>query len=145
MTTSRRRPRRREILVAAARVLVGREAADMAEVAAAAGIARGTLYRYFPTRESLLRALEAAVNEAATQRLAEANLDQVPVEEALLAIVGALCADRKCCRNGIRGHQLTASKVMWLSLSRDHYRRPCCILIFSDRPCPGAPGRPGRR
>jgi TetR/AcrR family transcriptional repressor of mexCD-oprJ operon len=92
VTTDRRDMRRREILVAAARVLAGREAAGMAEVAAAAGIARGTLYRYFPTRESLLRALEAAANEEAGRRLEEANLDQVPVEEALARATRALVA-----------------------------------------------------
>jgi TetR/AcrR family transcriptional regulator, mexCD-oprJ operon repressor len=64
----------------------------MAEVAAAAGIARGTLYRYFPTREALLQALEAAANEEAGRRLAEANLDQVPVEEALARAARALVA-----------------------------------------------------
>jgi TetR/AcrR family transcriptional repressor of mexCD-oprJ operon len=84
--------RREEILAAAAGVLAARDAAGMAEVAAAAGIARGTLYRYFPTRESLLRALEAAANEEARQRLAEANLDQVPVEEALARATRALVA-----------------------------------------------------
>jgi AcrR family transcriptional regulator len=64
----------------------------MAEVAAAAGIARGTLYRYYPTREALLTALEVAANEEAAQSLAEANLDQVPLEEALARATRALVA-----------------------------------------------------
>src|SRR6266516_1329392 len=92
VSTSRRDARRREILGAAAGVLAARDASGMAEVAAAAGVARGTLYRYFPTRESLLRALEAAANEEAERRLAEANLDQVPVEEALARATRALVA-----------------------------------------------------
>jgi TetR/AcrR family transcriptional regulator, mexCD-oprJ operon repressor len=80
------------ILTAAANVLAARQGASMAEIAAAAGIARGTLYRHFPTRESLLRALETAANEQAGRRLAEANLDQVPVDEALARVVRALVA-----------------------------------------------------
>jgi AcrR family transcriptional regulator len=62
------------------------------EIATAAGIARGTLYRHFPTRESLLRALEGAANGEAGRRLAEANLDGVPVDEALARVVRALVA-----------------------------------------------------
>jgi AcrR family transcriptional regulator len=64
----------------------------MADVAAAAEIARGTLYRYFPTRESLLRALEEAANEEAGRRLEAANLNQVPVEEGLARATRALVA-----------------------------------------------------
>jgi AcrR family transcriptional regulator len=45
----------------------------MGDVAAAAEISRGTLYRYFPNRESLLLALEAAANEEGRVRLAEAS------------------------------------------------------------------------
>jgi TetR/AcrR family transcriptional regulator, mexCD-oprJ operon repressor len=64
----------------------------MAEIAGAAGIARGTLYRYFATRDALLQALEAAANEEAGRRLEEANLDQVPIEEALARAARALVA-----------------------------------------------------
>jgi TetR/AcrR family transcriptional regulator, mexCD-oprJ operon repressor len=89
-----RRPsgRREEILEAAAGVLAGRNGASMADVAAEAGISRGTLYRYFPTRESLLQALEAAANEEARVRLAEASLDRVPVDEGLARATRALVA-----------------------------------------------------
>jgi AcrR family transcriptional regulator len=62
----------------------------MADIAAAAEITRGTLYRHFPTRESLIQALEAAANEEAGRRLTEANLDQVPVEEGLARATRAL-------------------------------------------------------
>lgn len=81
---------RRRILLAAARVLAAREAASMADIAAAAQITRGTLYRHFPGRESLIKALEAAANEEAGRRLADANLDQVPVEEGLARATRAL-------------------------------------------------------
>jgi TetR/AcrR family transcriptional repressor of mexCD-oprJ operon len=81
---------KRGILLAAARVLAERQAASMADIAAAAEITRATLYRYFPGRESLIRALEAAANEEAGSRLTEANLDQVPVEEGLARATRAL-------------------------------------------------------
>lgn len=64
----------------------------MADVAAAAGVARGTLYRHFPTRDSLLAALEVAASDEARGRLAEANLDGVPVEEGLARATRALVA-----------------------------------------------------
>jgi TetR/AcrR family transcriptional regulator, mexCD-oprJ operon repressor len=92
MSTGRRGKRRSEIIAAAASVLADSEAAGMADIAAAAGIARGTLYRYFPSRESLLQALEAAANEEARRRLAEANLDEVPIDEALARATRALVA-----------------------------------------------------
>src|SRR5512133_3132709 len=88
--TTRGQGTKRRILLAAARVLAAREAASMADIATAAEITRGTLYRHFPARESLVRALEAAANEEAGRRLAEANLDQVPVEEALARATRAL-------------------------------------------------------
>jgi AcrR family transcriptional regulator len=88
--TGRTHATRRAILLAAARVLARKEAASMAEIAAAADVTRATLYRYFPGRESLIHALEATANEEAGNRLAEANLEQVPVEEGLARATRAL-------------------------------------------------------
>ena len=80
------------ILAAAARLLAESEAASMADVAAAAGVGRATLYRYYPSREALVAALAAeAVQEAGT-RLADAGLDTAPPEEAIERIVRALIA-----------------------------------------------------
>jgi TetR/AcrR family transcriptional repressor of mexCD-oprJ operon len=78
------------IVTAAAEVLANRgAAANMADVAAAAGMARATVYRYFRTREALLEGVaEVAVSDAGT-RLAEANLESVSPEEALARAVRA--------------------------------------------------------
>jgi TetR/AcrR family transcriptional regulator, mexCD-oprJ operon repressor len=68
------------------------ESASLADVALAAGVARSTLYRYFPTREALLTALaEAGASEVAS-RLAEVLDDSIPVPEALARVTRALLA-----------------------------------------------------
>jgi TetR/AcrR family transcriptional regulator, mexCD-oprJ operon repressor len=66
------------------------EAASMSDVAAAAGVARATVYRYFPNREALLEALGRVAVEQAGEGLAAARLDGVPVEEAFRRAVRAL-------------------------------------------------------
>ena len=79
------------IVAAAAELLARRQGAThMSDVAAAAGMARATVYRYFPTREALLdRVAEVAMTDAGA-RLAEARLDSVAPEEGLARAVRAL-------------------------------------------------------
>ena len=79
------------ILEAAAAVLAeGGEQASMADVAAAAGMARATVYRYFPNRETLLEALGRLAVEEAGERLQAGRLQDVPVPEAFERAVRAL-------------------------------------------------------
>ena len=79
------------ILDAAAAVIAEHgEAASMADVAAAAGVGRATLYRYFASREDLLRALTKAGIDDASTRLVDADLEHVPVPEALARMARAL-------------------------------------------------------
>jgi AcrR family transcriptional regulator len=81
------------ILEAAAGVLAERgEQASMADVAAAAGMARATVYRYFPNREALFEALGRLAVEDAGERLKAGRLEEVAVTEAFERAVRALVA-----------------------------------------------------
>jgi TetR/AcrR family transcriptional regulator, mexCD-oprJ operon repressor len=81
------------ILDAAAHLLSEQgSSTNMADVAAAAGVSRATLYRYFPHRQALLEALSAQALTDAGARLADAALERVPVEEAVERILRALLA-----------------------------------------------------
>ncbi len=79
------------ILDGAARIFALQgEQASMNDVAAAAGVARGTVYRYFPNRDALLDALAAAAVGAVETRLTSARVDEVAPEEGIARVVRAL-------------------------------------------------------
>jgi TetR/AcrR family transcriptional regulator, mexCD-oprJ operon repressor len=66
------------------------EQASMNDVAEAAGVARATVYRYFPNREALLDELAQAAVSDVDARLASARIDEVAPEDGIARAVRAL-------------------------------------------------------
>ncbi len=78
------------ILEAGARTFASRgDRANLADVAVAAGVARATVYRYFPNRRRLLDEVSRVAVEEVHTRLAAARIDEVAVEEGLRRAVRA--------------------------------------------------------
>jgi AcrR family transcriptional regulator len=78
------------ILNAAAHTFATRgERANLADVAVAAGVARATVYRYYPNRRRLLEELAKRAAESAHERLVSARIDELPVEEGLTRAIRA--------------------------------------------------------
>lgn len=79
------------IVEAAARTLAqGGDRVSMHDVAAEAGVARATLYRYFPSRQALVEEVGRLAASDAGARLRSARLGEVPVEEGVTRAVRAL-------------------------------------------------------
>jgi AcrR family transcriptional regulator len=85
-----RRARRRQILDAAGEAFdqVGIEDVSMDWLASLAGVAKGTLYLYFPTRESVFLALYQRELDAWCMAL-ETLLDRLPADN-ILRVAGAM-------------------------------------------------------
>jgi TetR/AcrR family transcriptional repressor of mexCD-oprJ operon len=84
------------------------DAASMNEIAGAAGISRATLYRYFPSREALLHAMTTTSIEELAARIADADLEGIPVEQAVARLVrGFIAVGSKYTALAGGGHQRT--------------------------------------
>jgi AcrR family transcriptional regulator len=83
-------------------------AASMNKIADAAGVSRATLYRYFPSREALLHAMATTSIEELAARIADADLQGVPVEQATARLVrGFIAVGSKYTALTSGGHQRT--------------------------------------
>jgi AcrR family transcriptional regulator len=80
------------ILSAAASVLARDRAAPLPQVAAAAGVGRTTLHRYFPDRETLIDATIKDSIRAIQQSVTDAALEQGSPLEAMRRAVAAMVA-----------------------------------------------------
>lgn len=90
-TTEHRTPRKEQILDVAAALFGERgfEAVSLADIAAAVGLSKTTLYHYFERKEQILGTLIVATIRQLNEFIAEQVPAQAPPEEKLLAFVEA--------------------------------------------------------
>ena len=87
------RSRTRHAILSAAASVLGRDYhANLADIAAAAGVGRTTLHRYFPDRTGLINAAIKDSIEAIEQSVADAAVEQGPPVEAMRRLVAAMAA-----------------------------------------------------
>jgi len=113
-TRSTGQARREDVLAAAARVFAARGlyGTPTTDIAMAAGISHGYLFRLFPTKSALFRALARRCNErilaAFGEAAAAARLAGEPVLPAIGAAYGGLLADRSLLLVQLHAHAACA-------------------------------------
>lgn len=83
-------PAPRGLLDAAGAVLARNPGATMAEIAAKAGVGRATLYRHFPKRDDLIKALALESLRRTDEAAKRIPVDQSSAESALAAVFEAI-------------------------------------------------------
>jgi AcrR family transcriptional regulator len=78
------------ILDAATALLTANPGASMAEIAEASGLVRATLYRHFPTRDDLLRAMYIAALDEALQAILSVDPEKGKASDAIGRMIDAL-------------------------------------------------------
>ncbi len=78
------------IIESATTLLAVNPGASMAEIAEASGLVRATLYRHFPTRDDLIRAMYAAALDDALKAILSVNPEQGKATDAIARMVDAL-------------------------------------------------------
>ena len=80
----------RRIIETASRVLADDHSAGMAEVAAAAGLARATLYRHFPSREDLVDTIRTQAFDEFERVVATARLGEDPPLDGIRRLIDGI-------------------------------------------------------
>ena len=110
--------RTRQAIVDAARAMLDRgDPPNMVHAAAEAGVSRTTLYRYFPTQESLLLELSVSVSVEDIEALLAKPLDGTTPEDRLVELVDAFnryIADNEALMRTAMRHYLDT----WLAAER---------------------------
>jgi AcrR family transcriptional regulator len=78
------------IIESATGLLAVNPGASMAEIAEASGLVRATLYRHFPTRDDLIRAMYAAALDDALKAILSVDPEQGKAIDAIGRVVDAL-------------------------------------------------------
>jgi AcrR family transcriptional regulator len=106
--------RTREILAAARRLMEqkGADALTMDEIAQAAGVAKGTLYLYFQSKDELVQALLSQVGETIVQDLEAILAKPAPPPEKLRQVATLLlnCVDQESVLFPVYLRELVRSK-----------------------------------
>jgi AcrR family transcriptional regulator len=78
------------IIESATTLLAVNPGASMAEIAEASGLVRATLYRHFPTRDDLIRAMYAEALDDALKAILSVDPEQGKATDAIARVVDAL-------------------------------------------------------